>query len=78
MTCEEMTERLTDRLNGVLDEDAERELAGHLSSCVGCRDEAAAIERLWQRMGDFAEDVPSERMRASRRSTRRVIPRATG
>ena len=64
MKCDEMTERLTDKLNGMLDDEESRRLDEHLTGCAACRDEAAAIEQLWQRMGDFDEEVPSERMRA--------------
>jgi len=64
MKCEEMTERLTDRLKGLLDAEAGRELRLHLESCRACREEATAIEQLWDRLGEFDEDVPSDRMRA--------------
>jgi len=64
MNCEETIERFSDRLTGGLDEATERGLAEHLARCPACRDEAAAVERLWQNMGALDEQVPSERMRA--------------
>jgi hypothetical protein len=59
-----MNERLHDKLKGLLDADEERALVTHLRACNDCREEAQAIEQLWTRLGEFDEEVPSERMRA--------------
>ena len=64
MTCDEMNERLYDKLKGLLDVAEERELIAHLEACGDCREEAGAVEQLWTRLGEFDEEVPSERMRA--------------
>ena len=64
MNCDAMTEMLSDRLKGLLDADAEHALAEHLAGCTACREEATAVEQLWNRMGDLDEEIPSDRMRA--------------
>ena len=64
MTCDEMNERLYDKLKGLLDVAEERELIARLEACGDCREEAGAVEQLWTRLGEFDEEVPSERMRA--------------
>lgn len=60
-----MVERLTDKLHGTLEAEAQRELAEHIAGCPACRTEAEEIERMWQRLGtlEALEDVPSARMR---------------
>jgi len=54
MRCEELTERVCDRLTGELDRAAARELDAHLESCSGCAAEAAALAALWDELGAAA------------------------
>ena len=71
MNCELTTERVTERLNGLLDAAAERDLAQHLAGCPACRDEAAEIERLWAER----DTTPSQLVR---QLIRRYIEEQTG
>jgi hypothetical protein len=64
MSCENTTERVADRLKGLLSPDDERRLQAHLATCDACREEAASMNALWSDMGALAPDVPHERMRA--------------
>lgn len=64
MNCEETTGLLSDRLKGLLTADDERKLEAHLDGCAACREEAAAVDALWNDMGVVDDDVPHERMRA--------------
>lgn len=46
MTCREVTARLSEYLDGALDDQARQELAGHLAACEGCRAVAADLDRI--------------------------------
>lgn len=64
MNCERTTERLSDRLKGLLSDDDERSLEDHLAGCPACREEADAVSALWNDMGALDDRVPHERLRA--------------
>lgn len=64
MNCDEASGLLADRLKGLLGTEDMARLDRHLESCAACREEAAAVERLWQEMGEPENDVPSQRMRS--------------
>ena len=60
-----MMERLTDRLHGRLDDQADRELSEHLAGCDACRTEAEETVNMWGRLAKLeASEAPSARMRA--------------
>jgi len=63
MRCEEMSEKLIDSWSGELGEVEARELARHLAGCEGCRADAEALERLWNRLGELPEEEPGPRLR---------------
>ena len=62
MRCDELTQRIADRLTGDLDERSLTALGEHLATCPGCAAEAAALEALWHGLDDAAP-VPSARLR---------------
>lgn len=69
MRCDELTQRVYERLQGLLDPESENELDRHLTGCAGCRGEARAYEQLWEQLGRCDEPVPSQRMRARLQAT---------
>jgi hypothetical protein len=64
MNCDETTDLLSDKLNGVLAAEDERRLERHLATCDACRDEAAAVSELWHDLDVSEIAVPHERLRA--------------
>lgn len=64
MNCEDTTGLLSDRLKGLLSDEAARRLDDHLASCPACAEEAEAIGNLWAGMDALDDHVPHERMRA--------------
>jgi hypothetical protein len=63
MRCDELTERVCDRLTGDSAPAAAAELRAHLDACPACAAEAAALESLWRDL-DPAAPAPSARLRA--------------
>lgn len=45
MTCDDVRDRLSDRIEGALDPAAETEVTSHLATCAACRRELAGLER---------------------------------
>jgi predicted anti-sigma-YlaC factor YlaD len=57
VTCDEAREATLDRTSLPLDPERERELAAHLGRCGACRDHAAEIEELEDRIADTLASV---------------------
>ncbi len=64
MSCERISERTADRLMGALDESEAAVLRDHLAGCPGCAAESAALERLWNDLGETADAEPSAALAA--------------
>jgi hypothetical protein len=65
MDCEEIRDRLADRLTGALDEREAAAMGDHLRGCPSCRAEADALERVWDGLAAIPAAVPdSAAMRA--------------
>lgn len=62
MSCEEMSERITESVTGALGATELAELREHLATCPGCAREAAELERLWVGLagGDAAAEPSAE------------------
>jgi hypothetical protein len=45
MTCDDVRDRLSDRIDGALDRAAEAEVTSHLATCAACQRELAGLER---------------------------------
>jgi len=45
MTCDDVRDRLSDRIDGALDPAAEAEVTSHLAACAACQRELAGLER---------------------------------
>lgn len=60
MTCDELKERLIDELRGAGDEAA---VTAHLAGCATCRDEAASIREVWERLGRWPDARPDDGFR---------------
>jgi hypothetical protein len=45
MTCDDVRDRLSDRIDGALDPAAEAEVTSHLATCAACQREVAGLER---------------------------------
>lgn len=64
MNCDRAAEHISDLLKGTLAAEIGDQLRRHLATCEACRDEAASLTDLWQRLGGLDDGVPSGRMRA--------------
>src|SRR5262249_13247919 len=51
MDCRDVTQRGVERLTGEAGADARAALAEHLAGCERCREEMAALEDVWTRLG---------------------------
>ena len=61
MRCEQIQQRLADRLtNGAEGLDAP-EIARHLEGCAACRQEAAALEQIWSGLGRIPDAAMRDR-----------------
>jgi hypothetical protein len=58
MECEQVRQRLTDLLTGGAGGVDDPELRDHLERCDACREETAALERLWSGLARIPEPAP--------------------
>ena len=72
MNCDLAAEHISDLLKGTLAPDTDDALRRHLTTCEECREEAASLTQIWERLGDLDDDVPSSRMRSTLRRWRRM------
>lgn len=61
MTCSEVTERLSEFLEGDLSSREQEEVAAHLASCAACRRERDELEELIRQAAELPEEVPPRR-----------------
>jgi hypothetical protein len=64
MECSEVKEFIDLYLNGELDGSKRQFLDKHLETCSECREEFAAISKMWQLMGEVTIPEPSATMQA--------------
>lgn len=62
MTCDDLYPALPEYWAGTLSTPAKAGVEAHLERCQACREEAAALGALWQRLGDIPDEVPSPQM----------------
>ncbi|KAA0255121.1 MAG: hypothetical protein EDX89_07455 [Acidobacteria bacterium] len=77
MSCRELVDlpdRVLARLSGELSPEEEAGLARHLGECADCRQEAAELESVWNRLGKDPEPVPA---RGFARRTLEALEEAT-
>jgi len=63
MNCNDAIELLTESLAAPLTGRAAADLTAHLAACDACRDEAAAMRRIWEELERLPDEVPGEEMR---------------
>lgn len=59
MKCEDLSRYVADELAGELQGAAAEELHRHLMTCAACRDEMASLRRVWDGLGELADEEPS-------------------
>lgn len=62
MKCERYREMFLDQKQGVLSETEQVDLQQHLDGCEACREEVAAIQLIWDGLGEMDTPQPSEKM----------------
>ncbi|MFD2872716.1 HEAT repeat domain-containing protein [Mucilaginibacter ximonensis] len=62
MKCEHYREMFLDQKHGMLGEAEQAALQQHLNSCAACREELAAVQLIWNKLGEIAMPEPSEKM----------------
>jgi hypothetical protein len=64
MTCEQARQHFAAELTGRLDVEERREYDAHLAACASCREEAAALQNVWNRLDLLPEPEPGPDMRS--------------
>lgn len=59
MTCERFKDLFTDALTGSLEDQPKAELEAHLMVCASCREEAASVQAIWEKLSSLPEQQPS-------------------
>lgn len=65
MKCEKARQDMAAWIDGTLDADARGELEEHLAGCDDCREEAAAMRTVIEKLGAIPAEEPSPAMRAN-------------
>ena len=63
MTCDELSTRVIDYLEGTLTADQHTELEAHAGDCQVCREQIRALRLTWVGLGDLPQEEPSSTLR---------------
>ena len=63
MTCDELSTRVIDYLEGTLTADQRAELETHAGDCQACREQMRALRQTWVGLGDLPQEEPSPTLR---------------
>lgn len=59
MKCKDLSRYVADELGGELQGAAAEKLHRHLMTCAACREEVASLRRVWDGLGELADEEPS-------------------